>query len=216
LTGYKDTRAHALHFFPGDYGDDEAFDPFGEDSDYDKDDEDIADEAFNDPMRMEIREKMREEEEKILAQRKRWIINSFPKEWPTIIDERGRSYGRGGRKTSSARVWIQPGFGEVVVNRKPFTEYFIHESDREQILLPFVVTDTIGLFDVQATVQGGGTSGQAGAIRHGVARALNAYNPDLYRPALKFKGYLTRDPRMVERKKVGLVKARKAPQWVRR
>jgi small subunit ribosomal protein S9 len=113
-------------------------------------------------------------------------------------------------------VWIQPGFGNVVVNRQDFVEYFDRMTDRESILAPLAATETLGKFDVTAIVTGGGLSGQAGAVRHGLARALNHYNPDVYRPPLKRLGYLTRDPRKVERKKIGHLKARKKPQWVKR
>ena len=150
------------------------------------------------------------------AKRKRWIENARPPVRVPIIDDRGRAYGRGGRKTASARVWIQPGFGHVVVNHRPLEDYFDRQTDRELILAPFAATRTCGKFDVTAIVTGGGLTGQAGAIRHGAARALNHYNPDQYRPALKRLGYLTRDPRKVERKKIGRVKARKSPQWVKR
>jgi small subunit ribosomal protein S9 len=150
------------------------------------------------------------------ALRKRWLENAkAPVRVPTI-DERGRAYGRGGRKTASASVWIQPGMGHVVVNRKDFVDYFERLSDRELLLAPLAATKTCGLFDVIANVQGGGLTGQAGAIRHGLARALNHYNPDVYRPPLKRLGFLTRDPRKVERKKIGHKKARKKPQWVKR
>ena len=133
----------------------------------------------------------------------------------TAIDERGRSYGRGSRKSAHARVWVQPGEGEIVVNRKDFVSYFPRESNRDHIIGPMVASQTCGQFDVVAMVRGGGMSGQAGAIRLGLARALEKYNPD-YRPPMKRHGFMTRDPRKVERKKVGRVKARKSPQWVRR
>lgn len=149
------------------------------------------------------------------AQKKRWIQNSRPPARVSEIDERGRAYGRGSRKTAKARVWIQPGEGEIVVNRKDFMSYFPREYDRDHILGPFVASQTCGKFDVTAVVSGGGLTGQAGAIRLGLARALEKYNPD-YRPPMKRHGFMTRDPRMVERKKVGRVKARKSPQWVRR
>ena len=149
------------------------------------------------------------------AQKKRWIQNSRPPVRISEIDERGRAYGRGTRKTAKARVWVQPGEGEIVVNRKDFVTYFPRETDRDHILGPFVASQTCGKFDVVAMVQGGGLTGQAGAIRLGLARALEKYNPD-YRPPMKRHGFMTRDPRMVERKKVGRVKARKSPQWVRR
>lgn len=154
---------------------------------------------------------MREKE----AQKKRWIQNSRPPPRVSEIDERGRAYGRGTRKTAQARVWVQPGEGEIVVNRKDFLSYFPRESDRDHVLGPFVASQTCGKFDVTAVVNGGGLRGQAGAIRLGLARALEKYNPD-YRPPMKRHGFMTRDPRMVERKKVGRVKARKSPQWVRR
>eukprot|EP00580_Thalassiosira_gravida_P007052 CAMPEP_0201636764 /NCGR_PEP_ID=MMETSP0493-20130528/9605_1 /ASSEMBLY_ACC=CAM_ASM_000838 /TAXON_ID=420259 /ORGANISM="Thalassiosira gravida, Strain GMp14c1" /LENGTH=302 /DNA_ID=CAMNT_0048108977 /DNA_START=13 /DNA_END=918 /DNA_ORIENTATION=- len=146
------------------------------------------------------------------AQKKRWIQNSRPPVRVSEIDERGRAYGRGTRKEAKARVWVQPGEGEIVVNRRDFISYFPRESDREHILGPFVASQTCGKFDVTAMVHGGGLTGQAGAIRLGLARALEKYNPD-YRPPMKRHGFMTRDPRMVERKKVGKVKARKGPQW---
>lgn len=149
------------------------------------------------------------------AQKKRWIENSKPPVRVSEIDERGRAYGRGSRKSAQARVWVQPGGGEIVVNRKDFVSYFPRESDRDHILGPFVASQTCGKFDVTVSVNGGGLTGQAGAIRLGLARALEKYNPD-YRPPMKRHGFMTRDPRMVERKKVGRVKARKSPQWVRR
>lgn len=214
IGGSRDTRVNAITLFPGNFQDqDDAFD--------DEEDEDnLLLDSINthqpDPEEVEWTEYVKEAEEKAQAQRLRRIELNKPMERVSEIDERGRSYGRGGRKTAQARVWIQPGFGEVVVNQRPLTEYFDRLTDREQILAPFVATETCGAFDVLATVKGGGLTGQAGAIRLGVARALNAYNPDTYRPALKFLGYLTRDARKVERKKVGHVKARKSPQWVRR
>uniref|UniRef100_A0A7S2R062 30S ribosomal protein S9, chloroplastic n=1 Tax=Eucampia antarctica TaxID=49252 RepID=A0A7S2R062_9STRA len=148
-------------------------------------------------------------------QKDRWIQNAKTPVREVQVDERGRSYGRGGRKTSTARVWIQPGDGVITVNRRPFVHFFPRESDRELILGPFVATQTCGNFDMMVTVEGGGVTGKAGAIRHGLARALENYNPD-YRPPMKRLGFMTRDARMVERKKIGLKKARKAPQWVRR
>jgi small subunit ribosomal protein S9 len=149
------------------------------------------------------------------AQKDRWIKNASPPVRVSEIDERGRAYGRGSRKSAQARVWIQPGEGEIVVNRTDFLTYFPRETHRDHILGPFVASQTCGKFDVTAVVHGGGLTGQAGAIRLGLARALEKYNPD-YRPPMKRHGFLTRDPRMVERKKVGRVKARKSPQWVRR
>jgi len=149
------------------------------------------------------------------AQKKRWVANARPPVRVSEIDERGRAYGRGSRKAAQARVWVQPGDGEIVINRKDFLTYFPRETHRDHILGPFVASQTCGKFDVTAVVRGGGLTGQAGAVRLGLARALEKYNPD-YRPPMKRQGFMTRDPRKVERKKVGRVKARKSPQWVRR
>mmetsp|Transcript_15263 Transcript_15263/g.22469 ORF Transcript_15263/g.22469 Transcript_15263/m.22469 type:complete len:308 (+) Transcript_15263:81-1004(+) len=154
-------------------------------------------------------------EEELQVLRKKWMENAKPPKRFQKLDNLGRSYARGSRKTSSARVWIEPGMGLVSVNKRDFVECFHNPADRDHILGPFVATETCGLFDVYATVQGGGTTGQAGAIRLGIARALQNFNPD-YRPPMKRLGFMTRDPRKVERKKIGLKKARKAPQWVRR
>jgi small subunit ribosomal protein S9 len=199
-------RAHAITVFPGDFQDDgeSIWDDDGEGSDIKGDETEL--------MRQEMRRRVAEEK----AKREKWIKNSIPPSYTPQIDERSRSFGRGGRKTASSRVWIQPGMGEIVVNKRPFVEYFLRLSDRELILQPLVATETCGAFDVQVVVQGGGLTGQAGAVRHGLARALNAFNPDKYRPPMKRLGLLERDYRKVERKKVGRVKARKSPQWVRR
>ena len=122
--------------------------------------------------------------------------------------------GTGRRKNAVARVRLVPGTGKVTVNKRDGKEYFGREALLEQALMPFKVTDTEGHFDVIAICNGGGVSGQAGALRHGIARAqLTAGD---YRADLKKAGYLTRDPRMVERKKYGLKKARKRPQFSKR
>ncbi len=127
-----------------------------------------------------------------------------------------RFYGTGRRKTSVARVWlISPGKGEITVNGKDINEYFQRETLKMVIRQPLELTDLLTEFDIKINVKGGGPSGQAGAIRHGISRALLEYNPDL-RPVLKKAGFLTRDPRMVERKKYGLKKARKRPQFSKR
>ncbi|KAJ8604804.1 hypothetical protein CTAYLR_001083 [Chrysophaeum taylorii] len=131
------------------------------------------------------------------------------------VDELGRAYGTGRRKTASARVWVFEGTGKITVNTKSLVDYFPRNAHCDDIVAPFFVTDTAAQFDVWCTVKGGGVSGQAGAVRLGIARALQNFNPDL-RPPLKKAGFLTRDRRRVERKKPGLVKARKAPQWVKR
>jgi small subunit ribosomal protein S9 len=124
-------------------------------------------------------------------------------------------YGTGRRKTSVARVRLLPGDGAMTVNGKPAEEYFGGESKVVPIRLPFRVTDTEGRYAASVLVAGGGTSGQAGAIRHGIARALLAGHPD-FRAPLREAGLLTRDPRAKERKKYGLKRARKAPQYTKR
>ena len=126
-----------------------------------------------------------------------------------------RSYGTGRRKTSVARVWIKPGSGRIVVNRRSFENYFPRETLRMIIAQPFQVTGTDGQFDVAVNVGGGGPTGQAGAVRHGIARALVRHDDKLRLP-LKKAGLLTRDARVIERKKAGLKKARKAPQYSKR
>ena len=124
-------------------------------------------------------------------------------------------YGTGRRKKSVARVRIVPGSGAITVNGRDIDDYFGLETLKLIVNQPFGVTETAGKFDIIATVKGGGISGQAGAIRHGISRALLEAQPEL-RPALKAEGFLTRDPRMKERKKYGLKKARKAPQFSKR
>ncbi|PQQ05865.1 uncharacterized protein Pyn_02687 [Prunus yedoensis var. nudiflora] len=131
------------------------------------------------------------------------------------VDDKGRAYGTGRRKCSVARVWIQPGDGKFLINDKQFDVYFPMLDHRAALLRPFSETKTLGLWDIECTVQGGGTTGQVGAIQLGVSRALQNWEPDL-RPALKDSGFLTRDSRVVERKKPGKAKARKSFQWVKR
>jgi small subunit ribosomal protein S9 len=126
-----------------------------------------------------------------------------------------RFYGTGRRKTSVARVWIKPGSGRIVVNRRTFENYFPRETLRMIIAQPFEVTSTGGQFDVSVNVGGGGPTGQAGAVRHGIARALVRYD-DKLRLALKKAGLLTRDPRMRERKKYGQPGARQKFQYSKR
>ena len=123
--------------------------------------------------------------------------------------------GTGRRKKSVARVRLVPGNGKVVINKRDIENYFGLETLRVIVNQPLVLTGTKDKFDVLVNVHGGGFTGQAGAIRHGIARALNEANAE-YRPALKSNGFLTRDPRMKERKKYGLKKARKAPQFSKR
>lgn len=125
------------------------------------------------------------------------------------------NYGTGRRKSSAARVFLTPGKGAIVVNGRPLDEYFGRETARMVVRQPLNTTETLDKVDAKVTVSGGGTTGQAGAIRHGIARALVDYDESL-RPALRGAGYLTRDARKVERKKVGLHKARKRPQYSKR
>lgn len=125
------------------------------------------------------------------------------------------SYGTGRRKTSTARVFIKPGRGQILVNRRTLDEYFGRETARMIVRQPLTVAGMGNTFDVKVTVKGGGGSGQAGAIRHGIARALVDYNEELRVP-MRAAGFLTRDAREVERKKVGLRKARKRPQYSKR
>jgi small subunit ribosomal protein S9 len=124
-------------------------------------------------------------------------------------------YGTGRRKDAIARVRLIEGTGKITVNGKDLNEYFGPETLKVIVKQPLTVTDTTAKYDVISTVKGGGYTGQAGAIRHGIARALNEANSE-FRPALKSNGFLTRDPRMKERKKYGLKKARKAPQFSKR
>lgn len=124
-------------------------------------------------------------------------------------------YGTGRRKTSTARVYLRPGAGDVVVNRKAFDRYFPNETLRMIIRQPLQLTETTAKFDVLINVKGGGPTGQAGAIRHGITRALLEFNADL-RPALKQAGLITRDPRIKERKKYGQKGARKRFQFSKR
>ncbi len=124
-------------------------------------------------------------------------------------------YGTGRRKKSVARVRLYPGTGAVTINGRDVNDYFGLETLKYIVNQPFGVTDTVGKFDIVANVQGGGFSGQAGAIRHGVARALLSSDESL-KPLLKKAGFLTRDPRMKERKKYGLKAARRAPQFSKR
>ena len=130
-------------------------------------------------------------------------------------DAQGRSYATGRRKNAIARVWIKPGKGEINVNGKRVGQYFARPVLRMLITQPFLVADRYNQFDVFCTVNGGGLSGQAGALRHGISRALTYYEPDL-RGILKIAGFLTRDSRVVERKKYGRAKARRSFQFSKR
>ena len=124
-------------------------------------------------------------------------------------------YATGRRKNAIARTWLKPGKGEITVNNRTMDDYFPLESSKLILLQPFTITNNVGSYDVKVMVKGGGISGQVGAIRHGITRALIEYDNEL-RPVLRRAGFVTRDARKVERKKVGLHKARKRPQYSKR
>lgn len=132
-----------------------------------------------------------------------------------VIDEHGRAYATGKRKNAIARVWIKPGSGRITVNGRDQETYFARPTLRLILNQPFVVAGRVNQYDVVATVKGGGLSGQAGAVKHGIAKALQNYEPELRAP-LKAAGLLTRDARVVERKKYGKHKARRSPQFSKR
>ena len=131
------------------------------------------------------------------------------------IDAQGRSYATGRRKDAVARVWLKPGTGRIIVNGRDQETYFARPTLRLVINQPFTVTDRVGQYDIVATVKGGGLSGQAGAVKHGISQALTKFEPAL-RSAVKAEGFLTRDSRTVERKKYGKAKARKSFQFSKR
>ncbi|SNZ07381.1 30S ribosomal protein S9 [Cohaesibacter gelatinilyticus] len=131
------------------------------------------------------------------------------------LDQYGRAYATGKRKDAVARVWVKPGTGKIIVNTKEYTEYFGRPVLQMVLKQPIVAADRDGQFDIIATVAGGGLSGQAGAIRHGISKALTYYEPEL-RAVLKKGGFLTRDSRVVERKKYGRAKARRSFQFSKR
>ncbi|HZT89906.1 MAG TPA: 30S ribosomal protein S9 [Stellaceae bacterium] len=131
------------------------------------------------------------------------------------LDAQGRAYATGKRKNAVARVWIRPGNGKIEINGRDSPVYFARPVLRMLLNQPFVITNRLGQFDVWCTVKGGGLSGQAGAVRHGISRALTFYEPGL-RPVLKAEGFLTRDSRVVERKKYGKAKARRSFQFSKR
>jgi small subunit ribosomal protein S9 len=131
------------------------------------------------------------------------------------IDAQGRAYATGKRKNAIARVWIKPGKGTITINGRDQEVYFARPVLRMMIAQPLEVTDRLGQFDVVVTVEGSGLSGQAGAVRHGLSKALTYYEPSL-RPVLKPHGFLTRDSRVVERKKYGKAKARRSFQFSKR
>ncbi|ADZ71088.1 30S ribosomal protein S9 [Polymorphum gilvum] len=131
------------------------------------------------------------------------------------LDSQGRAYATGKRKDAIARVWVKPGTGRIMVNKKDFTEYFARPVLQMILRQPVMLTNRDGQYDIVATVTGGGLSGQAGALRHGISKALTYYEPEL-RAILKKEGFLTRDSRVVERKKFGRRKARRSFQFSKR
>jgi len=131
------------------------------------------------------------------------------------LDKKGRAYGTGRRKDAVARVWVSRGNGKITVNGRDIAVFFARGTQRLVINQPFEVTQRVGQFDVNVVVSGGGLTGQAGAVRHGISRALVHFEPGLH-VALKKAGFLTRDSRVVERKKYGRHKARRGTQWVKR
>ena len=131
------------------------------------------------------------------------------------LDKQGRAYATGKRKNAIARVWVKPGSGKIVVNDKEFVAYFARPVLQMILKQPILAANRDGQFDIIATVIGGGLSGQAGAVRHGISKALTYYEPGL-RPVLKRNGFLTRDSRIVERKKYGRAKARRSFQFSKR
>ena len=142
-----------------------------------------------------------------------YVEETAPRE--PVRDSLGRSYATGKRKDAVARVWVRPGSGRVIVNGKPMNEYFARPVLQMVLNQAFGVAGVTGQFDVMATVKGGGLSGQAGAVKHGISKALSLWDPQL-RPALKRAGFLTRDSRVVERKKYGKRKARRSFQFSKR
>jgi small subunit ribosomal protein S9 len=131
------------------------------------------------------------------------------------MEQQNIYYATGRRKTAIARTWLKPGKGDIIINDRPVAEYFPIETTRDEMIQPFKITNTLGSYDVKATVIGGGISGQAGAVRHGITRALVALNPD-FRLALKKAGFIKRDPRVKERKKYGQKGARARFQFSKR
>ena len=141
------------------------------------------------------------------------VVEAAPAE--PKIDKQGRAYATGRRKNAIARVWIKRGTGQITVNGRDISAYFVRPVLQMVLQQPFEAAERTGEFDVVATVVGGGLSGQAGAVRHGISRALTNFEPGL-RPALKAGGFMTRDPRVVERKKYGKAKARRSFQFSKR
>ena len=172
-----------------------------------------ANEASNNSMENAAKETNSTSGLEALSVLKEEEVSEVPRE--PIIDKHGRSYATGKRKNAIARVWIKPGPGKITVNGRDVETYFARPVLRMMIAQPFDTAERNESYDVTCTVTGGGLSGQAGAVRHGISKALTYYEPDL-RPVLKKGGFLTRDPRVVERKKYGKAKARRSYQFSKR
>lgn len=153
-------------------------------------------------------------EEGVVVEAPKPVVSTMPLR-EQIIDKQGRAYATGRRKDAVARVWLKPGSGKVIVNGKDQEVYFARPTLRLVINQAFEVADRVGSYDVVATVKGGGLSGQAGAVKHGISQALTKYEPVLRAP-VKAAGFLTRDSRTVERKKYGKAKARRSFQFSKR
>ena len=156
--------------------------------------------------------------EEASTEKKFWQYRAAQKEAPfyeRIVDKDGRAYGTGKRKTSVASVWIEQGDGNITINGRHFVDYFEREALRSEVIRPLVLVGKIGDMDVRSRIEGGGIRGQAEAMRHGIAKALLRWDPEL-RKIMKKDGLLTRDARIVEPKKYGKKKARKSFQWVKR
>jgi len=156
-----------------------------------------------------------EEERSLRRDEEKKKQEDITKQRVRVVDDEGKANAVGKRKASVANVVLWQGDGTYTVNGRRFSEYFPNFSQREEIIKPFLATSTLGQFNVSATARGGGLSGQAGAVRLGISRALQFYDPG-FRPSLKAEGLLTRDARVVESKKTGKKKARKSPQWSKR
>jgi small subunit ribosomal protein S9 len=150
-----------------------------------------------------------------LIKRQTKPTDAAPSETGRKLDQKGRAYATGKRKNAIARVWLKPGSGKVTVNHRTEENYFARPVLRMILRQPLVAVKRDGQYDIFATIVGGGLSGQAGALRHGISKALKIYEPDLG-PDLRKGGFLTRDPRVVERKKYGKVKARRSFQFSKR
>lgn len=183
-------------------------------------DQDILAQRFQfpdptDPHQHPLASMMSEDVEERREYLKKVNSTNKPPVYKRKVNENGEAYAIGSRKRSKAKVWLRPGTGDIVVNGRSWVDYFRRLDHRDKILKPFGLLHLTGSMDVTCEVKGGGTTGQAEAFRHALARALQNWNPE-YRPTMKENGFLTRDSREVEPKKYGRKKARKSFQWVKR